>query len=75
VSASTSLNSTFPLLTVHILVFGPSNPTALSRSVLFAEVAVHTNLETCQCLDVLPGNLCAPVYLALVGSIVLALWF
>jgi len=49
----------------------PSNPTALSRSVLFAEIAVHTYLNTCQCLDALPGNPCAPVYLALIGSTVL----
>jgi len=44
----------------------------LSRSVLFAEVAVHTYLKTCQCLDALPGNPGAPVYPALVGSTVLA---
>jgi len=49
-----------------------ANLTALSRSVLFAEVAKHTYLETCQCLDALPGIPCAPVYLALVGSTVLA---
>ena len=29
-------------------------PHALSRLVLFAEVAVHTCLKTCQCLDALP---------------------
>jgi len=40
--------------------------------VLFAEVAVHTYQKICQCLDALPGNPCAPVYLALVGSTVLA---
>jgi len=50
----------------------PSNPTGLSTSLLFAEVAVHTYLKTCQCLDALPGNPCAPVYLALVGYTVLA---
>jgi len=52
-------NYTFPLLTVHVLASlraVPSNPTALSRSVLFAEVAV-------------PG---APVSPVLVGSIVFA---
>ena len=48
------------------------NPTALSRSVLFAEVAVHAYLKTCQCLDALPGNPGAPVDPALVGSTVLA---
>jgi len=36
----------------------------LSRSVLYAEVAVHTYLKTCQCLDALPGNPCAPIYLS-----------
>jgi len=38
-----------------------SNPTALSRSVLFAEIAVHTYLKACQCLDALPRNPGAPV--------------
>ena len=49
-----------------------SNPTALSRSVLFAKVAVHTCLKTCQCLDALLGNPGAPVDPVLVGSTVLA---
>jgi len=49
----------------------------LSRSVLFAEVAAHTYLKTCQCLNALPGNPGAPVDAALVdaalvGSTVLA---
>jgi len=43
----------------------------LSRSVLFAEVAVHTYLKTCQCLDAVPRNPGAPVDPALVGSTVL----
>ena len=34
--------------------------------------AVHTYLKTCECLDALPGNPCAPFYSALVGSTVLA---
>ena len=49
-----------------------SNPTALSRSVLFAKDAVHTYLKTCQCLDALPGNPCATVDPALADSTVLA---
>ena len=53
----------------------PSNPTALSKSVLFAEVAVHTYLKTCQCLDSLPGNPGVPVDPVLVGSTIPALSF
>jgi len=49
---------------------------ALSRSVLFAEVAANTYLKTCQCLDALsPGNPCAPVDPALTDSTVLASLF
>ena len=67
----------FPLLTVQRPCRRalPSNPTALFRSVLFAEVAVHTYLKTYQCLDALPGNPGAPVNPALVGSTVLAYSF
>jgi len=70
-------NYTFPLLTVHVLVFElyASNPMAFSRSVLLAEVAVHTYLKTCQCLDTLLGNPCAHVDPALVDSTILASLF
>jgi len=53
----------------------PSNPTAVSRSVLCAEVAVHTHSKKCQFLDALPGNPFTPVDHALFGSTVLALLF
>ena len=70
------LNHIFPLFTVHVLVVElyPATPRHCpeSRSVLFAEVAVHTRLKTCQCLDALPGNPSAPVDPVLVGSTVLA---
>jgi len=70
-------NYTFSLLTVHVLVFKlyPATPRHCPdsvESVLFVEVAVHTYLKTCQCLDALPGNPCAPVDPALADSTVLA---
>ena len=65
-------NYTFPLLTVHILVFELHPATPWHCPVLFTQVAVHTYLKTCQCLDALPGNPGAPVDPARVGSTILA---
>jgi len=64
-------NYTFPLLTVHVLVFKLYPATPLSRSVLFVEVALHTYQKNCQFLNALPGNPYAPVDPALLGSTVL----
>jgi len=66
-------NHTFTLLAVHVLVFelNPAAPRHCPDQFLFAD----TYLETCQCLDALQGNPYAPVFLALVGSTVLALLF
>ena len=71
-SSSEVFNHTFPLLTVHVLVFKLYPATPRHCPDLFAEVAVHIYLKTFQCLDAPPGNPGAPVDPALVGSTVLA---
>jgi len=70
-------NYTFPLLTVHVLVFEfyPATPWHCPDQFCLLRLRCILTWKTFQWLDALPGNPGAPVDPALVGSTFLALLF